>query len=208
MIGFVTVAGAVVVARAPSRGMRTFWACKCSCGNEFEAHGTKLRRNLIQRCKACRAKFTGDRSRTHGKSKTSEYIIWSKLRERCNNPTSPAYASYGGRGITVCARWSSFERFLEDMGPRPSRNYSVDRIDNDGNYEPENCKWATQKEQCRNTRRNHYLEYQGRIQCMQAWCEELGLNPDTVKQRINLLGWSVAKSFETPVRSLRRVHPP
>lgn len=121
----------------------------------------------------------------HGRSRTSEHNIWLQMKQRCTNPRHANFAGYGGRGISVCKRWAeSFGAFLEDMGERPSEGHSIDRIDNDGNYEPGNCRWATQSEQCKNTRRNRYLEHDGRRLLISEWCAELGLRHCVVLGRL------------------------
>jgi hypothetical protein len=118
---------------------------------------------------------------------------------RCTNPDSTGYARYGGRGITVCDRWrESFANFLADMGPKPTPRHTIDRINNDGNYEPGNCRWATGKEQCRNTRRNRYIEHDGRRMTQVEWCEETGMIKATLCCRLKS-GWSVAAALTTPV---------
>lgn len=133
-----------------------FWRCKCICGKEVIVSGVSLRAgdttscgcSCIERCAAMTTKRT-----THGKTKTIEYKIWSSMKARCNNAKTKVYADYGGRGITVCPEWlNSFETFYSDMGPRPSKDYSLDRKDNDKGYYKENCKWATRVEQQNNTR--------------------------------------------------------
>lgn len=114
----------------------------------------------------------------HGASKgggTAEYRVWRSMRSRCNNPRDSGWSRYGGRGIRVCERWNSFENFLADMGPRPSLEYSIDRIDNNGNYEPSNCRWATDYEQNRNRSDNIFMTCNGKTQCMSDWAKELGL---------------------------------
>lgn len=104
------------------------------------------------------------------------YRIFFGMRGRCNNPSDKAYHNYGGRGIKVCARWESFDNFLEDMGPRPSKKHSIDRIDNDGNYEPENCRWATSKEQSRNRRKTIYITIADVTMPGIEWCERFGIS--------------------------------
>ncbi len=109
------------------------------------------------------------------------------------------FEHYGGRGITVCKRWDDFKSFLEDMGERPSLAYKIERIDNDGNYEPSNCKWATHKEQMNNTRRNHILEWQGKRMNVGQWAEELGINYVTLATRVQR-GWPMEKIMTQPIQ--------
>ena len=113
---------------------------------------------------------------THGCTGTPTYRAWQDMIQRCYNPRRTRYPMYGGRGITVCQRWrESFEAFLKDMGTSPSPRHSIDRIDNNGNYEPGNLRWATAKEQSRNQRRNRVLTYQGETLCIAEWAERLGV---------------------------------
>lgn len=130
--------------------------------------------------------------RTHGQTGTLEYKIWSSIKDRCLNPKQIAYARYGGRGITVCDRWrDDFAAFTADMGPRPSRDHTVDRIDNDGPYEPGNCRWATRTEQSRNQRRTVLVMHNGEQRSLASVCEDLGMDRVKVWHRIFLRGWSV-----------------
>ena len=115
----------------------------------------------------------------------SEFRIWTGMKGRCLNPRNAAYSRYGGRGISVCERWkNSFISFYEDVGARPSSMHSLDRINNDGNYEPGNCRWATKKQQSRNQRRAVLLTHNGITQPIAQWSEETGINPDTIKARM------------------------
>lgn len=136
---------------------------------------------------------------TAGGQTTAEYRIWNGMLRRTTKPSEPAFPLYGGRGIGVCDRWLSFENFLADMGPRPSAKHSLDRIDNDAGYSPENCRWATQREQCANMRKNRWLTFDGRTQIIADWARETGLPSGTISNRL-ALGWSVERALTTPAR--------
>ena len=131
--------------------------------------------------------------------KTPEYGAWSQAKSRCCNPNHPQWLDYGGRGIKICPEWiTNPGRFIVDMGPRPSASHSLDRVDVNSGYSISNCRWATKKEQSRNTRVNRMETYQGRTQCVADWCDELGLNYDTVIARLASLGWPASRAFTQP----------
>lgn len=131
------------------------WLCKCECGKTKIIAEPSLKKGLTKSC-GCLAKEHGHNMTKHGRTRTSEWFSWQSMKARCLNPNHIKFKNWGGRGIKVCDRWiNSFENFFKDMGPRPSLKYSIDRFpDNDGNYEPSNCRWATMKQQNNNTRRN------------------------------------------------------
>ena len=142
--------------------------------------------------------------RSHGDArKTPEYLAWQNMRARCNRATHPEYPNYGGRGIVICERWNDYANFLADMGRRPGSGYSIERIDNDGPYSPENCRWATAAEQRRNKRSTRLVSFGGRTQCIADWAAETGLNADTITIRLRL-GWPVEKALTQPPQQRRR----
>jgi len=160
------------------------WKCQCDCGNIIETN----RNNLIQKertrsCGCLRRESSSERHKTHGMTGSPTYRTWCSMRKRCEDKTDDHYKWYGARGITVCERWSSFENFLSDMGVRP-RGMSLDRIDNDGPYSPENCRWATQKEQMQNTRKS--VTFEGKT--IQEWSEQLGIKYHTLTYRMRKHG--------------------
>ena len=120
----------------------------------------------------------------HGLYHTPEYRVWAAMVQRCGNPKDAAYRHYGGRGITVCGRWKTFENFMTDMGCRPGPKMSLDGVDSNGNYEPGNVRWATQKEQMRNTRVNHKITFKGETLTIAEWADRLCLPYNTLSERV------------------------
>lgn len=136
---------------------------------------------------------------THGMSYTPEYAIYRAMLKRCNNPSHPSFKRHGARGIRVCDRWlSGFEAFFEDMGPRPSPDHSLEREDNDGNYEKNNCRWATWEEQNSNKRDNHNLTFQGETMTISRWSRRVGIGRATINHRL-ARGWTVEQALTAPI---------
>ena len=127
----------------------------------------------------------------------SEWCSWKCLRSRCLYPSNPSFKYVGGRGLTFCERWKSFENFLADMGPKPSPKHSIDRIDNSKGYSPENCRWATDREQQINTCKAKFLTLNGKTQCLSDWARETGISHRTIGSRLEL-GWTVEDALTIP----------
>lgn len=148
------------------------------------------------------SRFRSKKATTHGASKrgkkSHEYKSWQSMRQRCTNPKAAGYRRYGGRGITVCEAWmASFTAFLADMGPRPSIQHTLDRLDNDGNYEPGNCRWATTHEQAQNRCNTMAITMDGETLTLAEWCRKKGLKESTVRTRM-VRGWTVREAFSAP----------
>lgn len=161
------------------RGER-YWDCKCDCGNVCVVKGVNLRNGNTTSC-GCNKKGI---HATHGKTNSKEYNIWDSMIGRCHRENRKDYHHYGGRGIFVCERWRKFKYFYEDMGDMPSNNHSLDRIDNNGPYSPENCRWATLEEQHNNTRVNNYITFRGETKTLTQWARERKMNEDTIRRRL------------------------
>lgn len=190
-------------------GKGRLWRCQCDCGNEHTASSGNLRKGHIASCGCLYRESIGNRSRTHGKRQSVEYRCWTHIKTRCCNPRSKSYPNYGGRGISVCPEWlSSFETFYSDMGPRPSGKDSIERIDNNGNYEPSNCRWATSQEQRANQRQRRItyritLTHNDETLPLPEWSERTGISIDSIRARLKM-GWSVEDALTRPLRKDRR----
>lgn len=185
-----------VISEAPRRGYEKYWLCQCICGSPpKEIRSVSLGKGT----KSCgclageNRKALSEANTTHGKSKTPEYKTWELMWYRCTNPNNPDYEDYKNRKPPT--RWRDFSIFLSDMGLKPTARHSIERVDNALPYGPDNCVWATPKEQSRNRSEfNRNIEYQGRVQCIAAWAEELGMQYETLLYRFNA-GWPVEKAF-------------
>jgi hypothetical protein len=163
-----------VLSYVRSNRKETIWLCKCECGNTFEARGADINSEHTKSCGCLRLDAFRKTITKHSLYDAPEYSIWQGIKDRCSNPNSHAYLRYGGRGITVCDRWqTSFSSFLSDMGPRPTMNHGIDRIDNDGPYAPDNCRWATNKQQCNNLRKNIFITHDGETHTLSEWADIL-----------------------------------
>lgn len=177
------------------------WKIRCECGTVFIAQPS----DSNGRCRACGYKYLSEEHTHHGESPshsrkaTRLYTIWSNMRSRCNTPSRPDYAHYGGRGITVCDEWKNYVAFKEwALSNGYADNLTLDRIDVNGNYEPLNCRWATQSEQMRNTRVNVPITHNGETKTMAEWSEKSGIPYGTLKRRVNDYGFSAEEALSLP----------
>ena len=182
--------------------------CRCDCGVEKDVVRYVLLHGITRSCGCLQRELAALAKKSHGERvggrESPEWSCWKQMRDRCHRPNHGRYAAWGGRGIVVCERWrESFSAFLEDMGRRPSAEHSIDRINNDGPYEKSNCRWATRKEQGRNTRRNRLLEHNGKAAPLTEWAEISGIRYAVLSNRVRR-GWSIADALTRPVESHER----
>jgi hypothetical protein len=192
--------------RAGSYLGKARWECRCDCGGSVFAVTGSLRSGNTQSCGCLKRERIAEACLTHGharaKARHPQYGPWGAMIQRCTNKNSPSYEDYGGRGIKVCTRWrygesdkSGFECFLADMGERPSPDHTLDRVNNDGNYEPSNCRWATGEQQRLNRRVTKIVEINGRRLPLVEACREAGLPRKRVEARLRL-GWPIKRALD------------
>lgn len=188
--------GRLTIVRVVEAPGRATVIARCACGTEKTLRLKDLRSGAVKSCGCLRAEVAGAANRTHGRTKSPEHRAWMAMRARCNNPKVVSYRRYGGRGIRVCARWDSFANFMSDLGPKPSPDHSIDRIDVDGDYEPGNVRWATKREQVTNMRRTYRVLYQGKLVPLCELARLCGINARTFRNRIER-GWSIDRALQT-----------
>ena len=190
---------------APTLKPGRIWRCVCDCGAVVMTTVGRLRAGntkscgCLQKAKAREARLRGAR---HNMSATPTYNSWKSMVARCTNPLATDFHLYGGRGVGICAEWLRFDGFFADMGNRPEGK-TLDRINPSGNYEAENCRWATPAEQAANKRTNLLVTYQGETACVSEWARRLGFGKGMLKNRIRA-GWSVEQALTKPARKTRR----
>ncbi len=179
---------------------RYFAECTCACGWHSRPLASHVLLGLSRSCGCLTREIARVSHTTHGATRVGAvspiFRIWAKMNARCYSEKATQYRYYGGRGITVCNRWrGSFQNFANDVGPRPSPQHTIDRIDNDGNYEPSNVRWATRSEQNSNTRRNRFLDHNGERMTLAAWSRRVGITAETISKRLKR-GWSLEKALQ------------
>lgn len=202
----------VVIGDAPSvkqgLDMRKRLFVRCDCGVELMVNKYNLKTGNSLSCGCLRDEVRAVATRKHGHNRKAmrsrEYNTWASMKSRCANPNNSHYAYYGGRGIKVCERWlNDFPAFLANMGPKPE-GMSLDRIDSDGGYQPDNCRWATNETQARNTRRNRRLTHEGLTLTLSEWSLRVGLSGGAIIHRLEVLGWEVARALTEPRNDAHR----
>lgn len=175
------------------------WLCACECGNEKVVPETYLVRGVTRSCGCLRSENSKAIHTKHGESKEKIYRVWRSMKQRCYNENTNGYEHYGGKGIYVCEEWLDSKAFFDwayENGYH--EGLSIDRIDPNGPYCPENCRWATSVEQNNHTSRNHMLTFDGKTMSMADWSRETGISYNAIKSRINKHGWSVERALTTP----------
>lgn len=191
--------------KSPSEHRR--WLCRCDCGTERDVAELSLRNGRSISCGCFNLEASVDANVRHGETlggkRSPEYKAWQAMLDRCRNPRNKRFDRYGGRGISVCERWQSFENFLADMGRRPTNGHSLDRIDNDSGYSPENCRWAVAHEQMTNRSVTHFVEIGDENVPLATLAKRHGIPANTLRFRI-LNGWPLQEALTKPVRPKAR----
>lgn len=186
-----------VIKRVENKGKETCWLCKCDCGNEKIIKAKNLKSGTTQSCGCLHKEKTQKINYKHGLRKTRLYNTWANMKKRCYNKNDKRYKNYGGRGIIMCDEWQndfmSFYNWAINNGYK--ENLTIDRIDVNGNYEPNNCRWATIKIQANNTTTNHYITYNNETHTIAEWADILNINYAKLHARITKSKWNIERAF-------------
>lgn len=183
-----------------SPGGQPIWLCQCDCGERAHVRSQSLREGVTSSCGCFNREQKRDicirRNTTHGESGSAEYRTWCAIKERCATPSHWSYRKYGARGVRVCQRWiESYDAFLADMGRKPTPEHTLDRYpDPNGGYEPDNCRWATQRQQQNNRTNNRILEFRGERRTLAEWAAIVGIKPATISRRL-FFKWPVERAL-------------
>ena len=198
-----------VISRAENIGKKAAWLCRCDCGKHKTVTGSNLKQGNVQSCgcmwKDVVPQNNKELNTRHGESHSKLHKAWCNMRYRCYNPSCDCYADYGGRGITVCDEWGSYEAFRDwSLANGFAENLSIDRIDNDKGYSPDNCRWVPMKTQANNKRKSNCLTMNGETKTIAEWSEVTGIGWTTIKERLKH-GWSVERALtEMPTKHGKR----
>lgn len=184
---------------------QVIWRCRCNCGSEVNVIGSNLISGRTKSCGCYQRERAAEAHTTYGMAQRGKwhpvYAVWDSMLQRCENPNNKYYKDYGGRGIKVCDEWHDVRAFIDwALTNGWQRGLTLDRIDNDGNYEPGNCHWVTRKEQARNRRSNQLITFNDKTQTMAEWAEEINILYHTLKHRINNCHWPIERALTEPVR--------
>lgn len=178
------------------QGKKYKWLCQCSCGNLTIKAGADMKKGNTKSCGCLAKELSPTWAIKHGMSSTKEYAAWAAMIDRCNREGNEYFSKYGGRGVEVCEDWlNNFEAFMLDMGKAPTKTHSLERIDNDGNYEPSNCKWGTKQEQSQNRSNTVWIEYNGETKCLAEWARTIGVSSATFRHRVLKFGIELAMTM-------------
>ena len=179
---------------------RAKWVCRCDCGNIVEVRPVDVRRGYTKSCGCLRKETVVSKNYRHGDAYSRLYEIWCGIAKRCNDCNSKSYPNYGGRGIKRCDEWNDYNNFRQwAVNNGYSNNLTLDRINVNGDYSPDNCRWVDVRTQCRNKRNNHNVTYNGVTRSVAEWAELIGCGYNTLHARLHRLGWSIEKALSTPI---------
>lgn len=201
IFGRLTVIGLAEIRVRLSGNEDPFWACRCDCGNTTVVSASNLATGASKSCGCLSKEISGERFKTHGMSDYPEYTIWKSMISRIENMRNKQYKDYGGRGIKIHPEWrASFAIFIRDMGRKPSLSHSIERKNNDGDYEPDNCIWIEFKKQSRNKRTTRLITHNGETRSLAEWGEVFNVRYELIRKRLNR-GWTFLDAVSFPLRT-------